>query len=273
VSDDVFRIYRNIYTYDKIPLNPKLEVLGGASEDWTTQKITMDAAYGNERMSAYLLAPKHSRPPFQTVVFFPSARVLNIPNSETLGDLSFVDYVIKSGRAVLYPIFQNMYERRRGAPPVPGPTLVREITVAWSKDLGRAIDYLETRRDIDKNRIGYLGVSMGTAYGVILAALESRMKAVVFLDGGFFQTQDPLPGMDQVDFAPRLTQPVLMINGRYDATFPLDNAQLPLFRMLGTPVAHKRHVVFETAHDVRMQRPDLVREVLAWYDKYLGRVD
>lgn len=64
-----------------------------------------------------------------------------------------------------------------------------------------------------------------------------------------------------------------MINGRYDATFPYESAQLPFFHMLGTPPTDKREVVFETPHDVRLQHADLVREVLAWFDKYLGRVN
>ena len=98
------------------------------------------------------------------------------------------------------------------------------------------------------------------------------MKAVVFLDGGFFQHENPLAGMDQVDFAPRLTRPVLLINGRYDATFPPETSQDPLFRLLGTPNADKRHVMFDTPHDVRQRRDDLIKEVLGWYDKYLGRV-
>lgn len=63
-----------------------------------------------------------------------------------------------------------------------------------------------------------------------------------------------------------------MVNGRYDATFPFESAQVPLFHALGTPAADTRQVVFETPHDVRLRRDDLVREVLGWYDKYLGRV-
>lgn len=148
----------------------------------------------------------------------------------------------------------------------------RELITDWSKDLGRSIDYLEQRSDIDPTRVGYLGVSQGTAYGVIFAALEPRLKAIVFLDGGFFQHERPAAGLDQVDFAPRVTRPVLMVNGRFDATFPLESSQLPLFNMLGTPANEKRHVVFETPHDVRLQQTDLVKEVLAWYDKYLGRI-
>lgn len=43
--------------------------------------------------------------------------------------------------------------------------------------------------------------------------------------------------------------------------------------MLGTPPDDKRHVIFETPHDVRLRHGDLVREVLGWFDKYLGRVN
>lgn len=144
--------------------------------------------------------------------------------------------------------------------------------VQASQDLGRAIDYLETRADIDKTKLGYLSVSMGTAYGVILTALEDRLKVVVFLDGGYFLFK-PAPGIDQADFAPRLKKPVLMVNGRYDFSFPVESSQLPLFRMLGTPEKDKRHVLLDTPHDVLEKRDAIVAEVLAWLDRYLGVVD
>lgn len=273
VDDAAFKIYRDIYAYDKTPLNAVVEPVPDPAVDWTRQKITFNTAYGNERMSAFLFLPRNTKPPFQTVVFFPSARVNFLRNSAELGDMNFVDYVIKSGRAVIYPVYQRLYERRETTPTLPGPTLQRDILVAWRKDLGRSIDYLESRDDIDKSRLAYLGVSQGSAYGVILTTLEDRFKAVVLLDGGFFQWTDPIAGLDQVDFAPRLTKPVLMVNGRYDATFPYDTAQVPLFRMLGTPAANKREVVFDTPHDVRLRRTDLVHEVLEWFDKYLGRIN
>jgi len=274
-SDEVFRIYQNLYAYDRKPLNAKVEAVEEDSKDWKKEKITFDTAYGTERMPAYLFLPKNVRAPYQVVVFFPSARVLDIPTSQTLGDMKFIDYVIKSGRAVMYPIYQRTYERRISVTALPEASSSsdeREILVQRSKDLGRSIDYLESRSDIDRSRIGYLGVSMGTAYGVILAALEDRLKVVVFLDGGYFPGP-ALPGTDQVDFAPRLKKPVLMVSGRYDYVFSLEQSQLPLFHMLGTPEADKRHVVLETPHDVTAQRTELVKEVLAWLDKYLGKVD
>ena len=110
---------------------------------------------------------------------------------------------------------------------------------------------------------------MGAALGVILTAVEDRLKAVVFLDGGFF-VEKMLPGTDQADFAPRLKAPALMIGGKYDWLFLGKDA---LLRMLGTPAADKKAVTLDTAHDVSEQRADLVREVVAWLDKYLGRVN
>ena len=267
--DATFNIYRDIYSYDRTPLRPSVEPAGDTA-GWTVEKAVVDAAYGNERLPLYLFLPKQARRPLQAVVFFPSARVLNLTSSQSLGDLTFIDYVIKSGRAVVYPVYEGLYERRSEVTPSGGPTVLRDTIVAWSRDFGRAIDYLETRPDIDASRVGFLGVSMGSAYGVILTSLEKRVKAVVLLDGGFFQIQQPAPGTDQVDFAARVTQPVLMVNGRFDATYVLETSQLPLVRLLGSPSADKRHVLFETAHDVRGQSGDLTREVLGWFDKYLG---
>jgi hypothetical protein len=64
-----------------------------------------------------------------------------------------------------------------------------------------------------------------------------------------------------------------MLNGRYDFTLPLARSQEPMFRMLGTTGAHKRHVVLETPHGVDADRPNLVKNVLGWLDRYLGRVE
>ena len=270
-SDAVFNAYRVLYEYDRTPLHAKDEGMVADTRDWREEKVSFDAAYGGQRMAAYLFLPKRVQPPYQTVLFFPSARVLDLTDSRQLGDTSFFDYVVQSGRAVLYPVYQDTYERRQRFT-MPGTAGGLTVLAQRSKDVGRALDYLATRSDIAMDRLAYLGVSMGAAEGVIYATIaQDRLKTVVLLDGGYF-LNPPTPGADQADFAPRLTKPVLMVNGRYDFSFSLDQAQDPLFRMLGTPAADKRHVVLETPHDVRADRPALVKAVLAWLDRYLGRV-
>ncbi|MGC1157185.1 MAG: protein kinase [Acidobacteriaceae bacterium] len=272
VSDAVFRAYELLYAYPKTPLNVENGGIVRETEDWREEKVTFDAAYNGERMSAYLFLPKRVKPPYQTILFFPSARVLFLPpDSNELGDVNYFDYVIQSGRAVMYPVYADTYERQLERKLPADPDDIDE-PVEWYKDAARSLDYLQTRADIDGSRIGYLGVSMGAANGVIYATLlQERLKTAVFLDGGYFLEKLP-PGVDQADFAPRLKAPVLMVNGRYDYTFPPETSQDPLFRMLGTPAADKRHVVLDTPHDVSEQRSELVKAVLAWLDQYLGRV-
>jgi hypothetical protein len=46
---------------------------------------------------------------------------------------------------------------------------------------------------------------------------------------------------------------------------------VPLFQMLGTPSADKRHVVLEGGHIPPQPRP-VYKEILDWLDKYLGLV-
>lgn len=271
-SDDVFRAYKLLYAYPMTPLNAKVEGIVKETDDWREEKVSFDAAYNGERMSAYLFLPKRVKPPYQTVLFFPSARVLLLPPGSTeLGDIKFFDYVVQSGRAVVYPIYEGTYDRREK---LSQPSASQGITQTsdWYKDAARTLDYLETRPDIDSSKLAYLGVSMGAADGVIISALlQDRLKTAIWLDGGYF-LGPPTPGGDQAEFVTRMRKPVLMVNGKYDYCFSVDKAQNPMFRMLGTPAADKSHVVLDTPHDVTEQRSQLVKAVLDWLDRYLGRV-
>jgi pimeloyl-ACP methyl ester carboxylesterase len=64
-----------------------------------------------------------------------------------------------------------------------------------------------------------------------------------------------------------------MLGGQFDYVFPLEASQRPLFTLLGTPAADKRHVVFPgVGHDLPRVVNEVIREVLPWLDKYLGPV-
>ncbi|HSY35981.1 MAG TPA: bifunctional serine/threonine-protein kinase/formylglycine-generating enzyme family protein [Acidobacteriaceae bacterium] len=274
-SDDVFHAYQVMYASSASPLNVLDGGVVSETADWREERVTLDTGYRGERMAVYLFLPKKVRPPYQTVVFFPSARVYDIAdnkNGRALGDIQFFDYIIQSGRAVAYPIFQDTYERRLRYS-VPGASQAIQLTTDLYHDTARTLDYLGTRSDIDSSKLAYLGVSMGAAEGIIYATLlQDRLKTSIFLDGGYFLDPPP-PGGDQADFAPRMKKPVLMVNGRYDYVFSVNLSQDPMFNMLGTPQRDKQHIVLETSHDVTEQRPQLVKGVLDWLDRYLGPVN
>ena len=138
-----------------------------------------------------------------------------------------------------------------------------------AEGLGRSLDYLETRKDTDATRMAYLGFSMAAQFSPVLLAVEKRFKAAILSAGGFALRYE-LPKIDRINFAPRVRLPVLMLNGRYDDFFPLEASQIPLFRLLGTPAQDKKHVIYESGHD--LPHKEEVRESLDWLDKYLGPV-
>ena len=77
-----------------------------------------------------------------------------------------------------------------------------------------------------------------------------------------------LPEADQINYVSRVTQPVLMLNGEHDNYFPLETSQKPLYRLLGTPPADKKMIVYPSGHLV--PRLEFMKDTLAWLDKYLG---
>ena len=98
--------------------------------------------------------------------------------------------------------------------------------------------------------------------------IESSKLALNSTDGGFYQEKQ-LPGANQADFAPRIKAPTLLISGKFDWIFLGKDA---LLRLIGAPAADKKALTLETAHDVSEERAALIREVLAWLDRYLGKI-
>ena len=267
VSDEVFRAYKGLYAYDKGELDARVEETE-TTEDWTREKVSFAAAYGGERVVAHLYLPRNAVPPYQTVIYFPGSNTIHADRF-SLGQ--FADFIPKSGRALMAPIYKSTFERRdelRSDTPAP-TALWRDHMIAWSKDLGRSIDYLETRKDIDRGHLAYLGLSWGSAVAPIVLAVEDRFKVAVLLSGGL-QFQTALPEADEINFVSRVRIPILMVNGRYDHFFPVESSQLPLFRLLGTPAKDKKHVIYESGH--APPRKDSIHESLDWLDKYLGPV-
>ncbi len=105
----------------------------------------------------------------------------------------------------------------------------RDIITQTVFDLRRSIDFLETRADIDSERIGYYGISLGGIIGTIFCGVDPRVKVpVIALAGGnlslmfgvdalteetqeFFSIIDPINYVELI--APR---PLLMINAEND---------------------------------------------------------
>ena len=219
---------------------------------------------------AVLFLPKHARAPFQTVVLWPASDAFVPPNTQRLS-MAFVDYIVRSGRALIYPIYEHTYGRG-GSINVDSPdgTIAhRDQTLRWAREMRRSMDYASTRPEIDTTRFAYVGTSWGGRMAGVMLAIEPRFRAAVLNVPGL--SMAPLrPEEDAVNFLPRVTIPVLMLSGKYDSVFPYELSQKPFFRLLGTPPAMKKQVVFEGGHF--LPRPQMVQHALSWLDQYLGAV-
>jgi eukaryotic-like serine/threonine-protein kinase len=265
VDDPAFEILRRLYGYDDLPLDSAVDQRDDAAA-WRKETVSYAAAYGNERITAYLYLPKNVSPPYQAMLYFPGGDAQYLQTSRDL-QLRMVDFVIRSGRALLFPIYKGTYER---AVAPSGPNTARDVTIARVKDATRSIDYLVSRSDIDAERLGFYGLSLGATPGIILSAMEPRLKATIITGGGMTRSPGP-PEIDLLNYAPRVRVPTLMVNGRADFAFPYETSQLPLFRMLGLPADRKAHATFEGGH-IPLEIHQVMGRMLEWLDQYLGPV-
>ena len=267
----MFEVYRGLYAYEKKQLNPVVESVDQSSDLWQREKIRFQAPYGDEpgseQVIAYLFLPREGKPPYQCVVYMADGGTLRPGSGDAIRPDS---YILRSGRAMLYPIFKGTLDRY--VKMRPDSVAMRDMTILWHKDLSSSIDYLQTRPDIDMTRLAYIGHSMGTRFAPMMLATEPRVKAAVLLAGAM-RPVGALPEVDPINFLPRVTIPVLHVTGKYDSSYPVDLAQRPFFDLLGTPPRDKRQVTLPVCHAILVPevRTIVVREVLDWLDRYLGR--
>jgi dienelactone hydrolase len=272
VSDEIYSVYRRLYDYDPLALDEVTEKVDDSEEFWRVETVSYAAAYGGERMFAHLYLPRDAKPPYQAVVYFPGGTASMMRSSETLAEVRFVDFVQRSGRVLVYPIYKGTYERGGGASTEHGTIAERDSMIQRVKDFRRTVDYLETREDIDVDGLAFMGTSWGGIVAPIILAVEDRIKVGIILAAGFFGGDlAEQPEIQPWNFAPRMKTPVLMINGRYDFILPFETSQLPMFELLGTPASDKRHAVLPYGHLPDMN--EVIREALDWLDRYLGAPD
>lgn len=275
VDDAIFQVFKGQFAYDRTDLHPRVEERVDSPGGWVREKVSFDAAYGGERVVAYLFLPKGSKPPFQPVIYFPGSASTWAGSSKSIETYyefpMFLSFLVRNGRAVLYPVYKGTFERG-------DPALVpihagaeshayTEFLTQLVKDFRRTVDYLETREDIDSRKIAYYGMSWGGVLGTIIPAVEERVKVNVLVAGGMMGAP-ALPPASPINYITRVKSPTLMLNGRYDRA--IDDAIRPTFDMLGTRPEHKKLILYDTDHIP--PRNEFVKETLAWLDKYLGPV-
>lgn len=268
-SEASFKQWASFYRYEKRP--PEGQVVEVTETDeWRREKITFNGADG-ERAIAYLYLPKNFPRPLQVLHFTPPTDVVIGQRSLPDAMETVLPALIKAGRAAFGVVLKGYSERKYPAnfeQPSPMTVEYREQVVNWVTDLRRGLDYLETRDDIDAQKIGLFGPSAGAALGLIVTAIDERYRAVVLMGAGLRKLElQRIAEANRINFAPHIRAPKLMIHGRYDENHPLKTDAEPLYKLFREP---KRLIVLESGHIP----PDEIRipVINGWLDETLGPV-
>jgi dienelactone hydrolase len=265
VTDAEFEILRRMYAYERSPLNATTEFVDSVlSRLWIRERISLDATYGGERLIVYLYRPRSMPGPYQTVVYYPGAPAFFSSSIDEYRELH-LDFVIRTGRALAFPVYQSTFERR-------GKSLSpRVVRLQHVNDLRRTIDYLSTRADVDTSRLAYYGYSAGGPIAPLFLVLEPRLRAAVLNLAGLEPFRRRFPEIETMVFLPRVRTPVVMFSGELDDQFPLESSAKPFFQLLGTPAKDKKLIIAPGSHFIE-DRSLFIRESMNWLDRYLGPV-
>jgi uncharacterized protein len=118
-----------------------------------------------------------------------------------------------------------------------------ELVQRWRLAITEArlgVRFLSEHPAIDGSRLALVGYSLGSFLGVIVAAEEPLVRAVLLAAGGDLPTRLPFAAIirtvaDPLRAVRKLSgRPLLMINGRFDRTVAAEQAQR-LFDVAGEP--------------------------------------
>lgn len=275
LSDDAFEAMRFQFTAPRVAPTEVTMTQVEESTLWVAEEIVLKFA-AEETTTLYVVRPKVHDKALQPIVYsgVGDCCFMKRPNRDVLEQLQIAGFIVNGGRTLVMPIWDGGYERY-----APYPTEAaaaadrgRRIPLQWQHDLSTTLDYLESRPDMDAQRIGYFGVSRGaSSAGAINLAIEHRIRAAVLASGGIWLHSPLHPMVDLVNYAPRITIPVLMLSGRYDHVYPYEQSQQRVFNLLGTPADKKAQIPYDTGHFT--MPPNMVAaDVTDWFDRHLGRV-
>lgn len=281
LSDNAFQAILQFYQYDKeIPLDAAV-VEKEEGENYVREKIVFRGAH-DYRVPGYLAIPTTETPPYPCVLQIHGMTLSKEDfwrsDSYHRGHL-LTQALLAEGFAVLALDAQYHGERiifndfqstlimvfRKG-----WINRLREMAVQTVVDYRRAIDYLETRKEIDPNRIGVIGYSLGGVESFVLTGVDPRIKVLTAcvtpsIIRQRWPDQHNLSAIAPTNFVRSIQrQPTLMLMGRNDESqYTVEEAQALYSLIEGES---KELVFYDSGHRLPAEH---VSKALEWFKKHL----
>ncbi|MCP4726889.1 MAG: alpha/beta fold hydrolase, partial [bacterium] len=186
MSDEAFQVLREFYEYDReIPLDARI-VMSQELKSCIREKIVF-TSIRNERVPGYLAIPKTGEKPYPVVIACHGGYGSKDNFWDAINRHNFLEPMLSAGYAVLIldavyhgdRISGNDYDDLHKILNEGLKYTFSDLIIHTAIDHRRAIDYLSTRSDIDIERIGVFGHSMGGIMTFLLTAMDDRIKVAV----------------------------------------------------------------------------------------------
>jgi uncharacterized protein len=264
------------YNYDHdLPLEDSV-ILVSDTNAFRMYSVSFTSVH-NKRVTGLLSVPEKGKKPSPVIILL-----------HGLGDRKTVDYIqtghdifIDSGYSVLRIDIANHGDRKEHKYDFSLTDgyryWTRDLISQTVFDLRRSIDFLETRSDVDADRVGLFGISLGGIIGTIFSGVDERLKVpVIALAGGnlslmfgldalteetkvFFSIIDPINFVAGI--APR---PLLMINSENDEVIaPLTS------KLLFNKARQPKEIIWYPSRHRDLPINDAYPQGVNWFKKHL----
>lgn len=264
------------YNYDQnLPLKDSVRLVKDTT-GYNLYYVTFISVH-DQKVTALLTVPKSGSGPYPVIILM-----------HGYGDRKTVDYVEtgndymwKAGYAVLRLDIANHGDRFTDDYDfsfTDGDRYwTRDILIQTVFDLRRAVDFIQARKELDSNRIGYLGISLGGIIGTIFCGVDQRVNVpVIVLAGGGMHlmfgidalsddTKDYLSMIEPLNFVKEISpRPLLMINAENDDVVPPMMSKL-MFKTAKEP----KKIIWYPAKHHTIPIDKTYTEAVKWFDEYM----
>mgnify|MGYP002623251731 CR=1 FL=1 len=278
LSEEACRAISRVYDYDdSIPLEARVVEKTTDEDGYVREKIVFRGAAG-ALVPGYFQLPKNNAQKHPCVLLL-HGWSQNKDRWFTDGNYISGGEVRKALLAAGYAVFAldaqchgdriavndyapvNHYQAE-GPQPRKGYFTLPEIYAQTVKDYRRGIDYLASRGDIDVERIGMIGYSMGGTQTFLLTGVDPRIKVAVACVTPAERDKYSLVAPQNQTYGIG-NRPLLMIMGRSDTMCPVDHAE-QLRAML--PAETSKLIFIDAGHKLT---PDYVSHAVRWVTERL----
>ena len=267
-------------------------------ERYVLEKLVLDLN-GIERVPAYFARPKDATGPLPCVLYnhahghnYELGKDELLDGRPALQDPPYADVITSAGYSALCIDTWAFGERRGRTESEIFKGMLWNGQVMWGMmvyDSLRAIDYLESREDVDSSRIATIGISMGSTMAWWMAALDERIKVCIDIccltDFHSLVESRGLDGHGVYYYVPKLLKHFtttqinaliaprshLSLNGAYDPLTPLaglhdiDEELRAVYKAENAPEAWKS-VISPSGH---FETAEMRSEIFSFLQKWL----